>query len=36
MPTSTNQEFPLVEVNFSEATAYDDLMLEECEGLCGI
>ena len=27
---------PLVEVDFSEATAYDDLMLEECEGLCGI
>ena len=27
---------PLVEVDFSEATTYDDLMLEECEGLCGI
>ena len=27
---------PLVEVDFSEATAYDNLMLEECEGLCGI
>ena len=27
---------PLVEVDFSKATAYDDLMLEECEGLCGI
>ena len=27
---------PLVEVDFSEATANDDLMLEECEGLCGI
>ena len=27
---------PLVEVDFSEATTYEDLMLEECEGLCGI
>ena len=27
---------PLVEVDFSQATTYDDLMLEECEGLCGI
>ena len=27
---------PLVDIDFSEATTYDDLMLEECEGLCGI
>ena len=27
---------PLSEVDFSEVTSYDDLMMEECEGLCGI
>ena len=27
---------PLIEVDFSEVTSYDNLMLEECEGLCGI
>ena len=27
---------PLSEVDFSNITDYDDLMLEECEGLCGI
>lgn len=27
---------PLSEVDFSEVTSYDDQMLEECEGLCGI
>ena len=27
---------PLSEVDFSYVTDYDDLMLEECEGLCGI
>lgn len=27
---------PLSEVDFSDVTNYDDLMLEECEGLCGI
>ena len=27
---------PLVEVNFDDVPSYDDLMLEECEGLCGI
>ena len=27
---------PLVEVDFSEVSSYDDMMLEECEGLCGI
>ena len=27
---------PLVEVDFSDVTSYDNLMLEECEGLCGI
>ena len=27
---------PLVEVDFSNVTSYDNLMLEECEGLCGI
>ena len=27
---------PLSEVDFSEVTRYDDQMLEECEGLCGI
>ena len=27
---------PLSEVDFSEVTSYDDQMMEECEGLCGI
>lgn len=27
---------PLSDVDFSEVTSYDDRMLEECEGLCGI
>ena len=27
---------PLSEVDFSEAQTYEDLMVEECEGLCGI
>ena len=27
---------PLIDVDFSEAETYDDLMQEECEGLCGI
>lgn len=27
---------PLSEVDFSQATSYDNLMIEECEGLCGI
>ena len=27
---------PLSEVDFSEVISYDDLMVEECEGLCGI
>ena len=27
---------PLLEVDFSEVTSYDNLMIEECEGLCGI
>ena len=27
---------PLLEVNFDVTISYDDLMLEECEGLCGI
>ena len=27
---------PLVDVDFNNVTSYDDLMLEECEGLCGI
>ena len=27
---------PLAEVDFSAAAGYDDLMMEECEGLCGI
>ena len=27
---------PLSEVDFSEVVSYDDLMIEECEGLCGI
>ena len=27
---------PLVEVDFDEVPSYEDLMLEECEGLCGI
>ena len=27
---------PLVEVDFTEASSYADVMLEECEGLCGI
>ena len=27
---------PLVEVDFSGVTSYDNLMLDECEGLCGI
>ena len=27
---------PLSEVDFSAVTSYDDQMLEECEGLCGI
>ena len=27
---------PLLEVDFDEVPSYDDLMLEECEGLCGI
>ena len=27
---------PLVEVDFGQATSYDNHMLEECEGLCGI
>ena len=27
---------PLSEVDFSEAQTYEDLMVEECEGLCGV
>ena len=27
---------PLVEIDFTQATNYDDLMLEECDGVCGI
>ena len=27
---------PLVEVDFTEAKNYDNLMLEECDGVCGI
>ena len=27
---------PLLEVDFDEIPSYEDLMLEECEGLCGI
>ena len=27
---------PLLDIDFSEVTSYDDRMLEECEGLCGI
>ena len=27
---------PLAEVDFSDVTSYDNQMLEECEGLCGI
>ena len=27
---------PLLQVDFDEVPRYDDLMLEECEGLCGI
>ena len=27
---------PLIEVNLDEAASYEDRMLEECEGLCGI
>ena len=27
---------PLIEVNFEDATTYESLMMEECEGLCGI
>ena len=27
---------PLLEVDFSEVTSYDNRMIEECEGLCGI
>ena len=27
---------PLADVNFTESKHYDDVMLEECEGLCGI
>ena len=27
---------PLLEVDFTEATDYDTLMIEECEGLCGV
>ena len=30
------KRMPLVEVDFSDVTSYDNLMLEECEGLCGI
>ena len=31
-----NSRMPLAEVNFSEVTSYDNLMMAECEGLCGI
>ena len=31
-----NSRKPLVEVDFSEVTSYDNLMMAECEGLCGI
>lgn len=30
------ERIPLDEVDFSDVTNYDDLMLNECEGLCGI
>ena len=31
-----NSRTPLVEVDFDEVPSYGDLMLEECEGLCGV
>ena len=31
-----NSRKPLVEVDFGEVTSYDNLMMAECEGLCGI
>ena len=27
---------PLVEVDFSEAQSYEDVMMDECEGVCGV
>ena len=31
-----SSRIPLSEVDFNDVIDYDDLMLEECEGLCGI
>ena len=31
-----SSRIPLIDVDFSTVTNYDDLMIEECEGLCGI
>ena len=27
---------PLIEVDFSEAQSYEDVMMDECEGVCGV